>query len=92
MLSPIFMVDLAVPQRRRSRMGSWLLSDSASAPRDCAVQMLAPAALFGFGAHVAALAEFAKQQPISNVSYAHTTRIAAGGGGALGSHPARDPV
>ena len=51
------------------------------------------AALFGIGAQVAGSAKFAGQQPISKVNYAHTTRIAAlNGSGALGPHPARDPV
>jgi len=51
------------------------------------------AALFGIGAQVAGSASFAGQQPISKVNYAHTTRIAAlKGSGALGPHPARDPV
>jgi hypothetical protein len=53
----------------------------------------AKAALFGNGAQVAAAAKLAAQQPISKVNYAHTTRIASlKGGGALGPHPARDPV
>ncbi len=38
MLSPIIMVDLAVPQRRRSRTGTWLSGDSAPALRDCALK------------------------------------------------------
>jgi hypothetical protein len=50
------------------------------------------AALFGTGTQVAASAKLAAQQPISKVNYAHTTRIAALKGGALGPHPARDPV
>ena len=51
------------------------------------------ARLFGNGAQVAGPAIVAGQQPVSKVNYAHTTRIAAlKGSGALGSHPARDPV
>ena len=51
------------------------------------------AALFGSGTQVAGSAKVAGQQPISKVNYAHTTRIAAlKGSGALGPHPARDPV
>ena len=43
-------------------------------------------------AHVADQAKSTSQQPTSK-KYAHTmTRIAAFGGGALGPHPARDPV
>jgi len=48
--------------------------------------------LFGNGTQVAGSAKVAGQQPISKVNYAHTTRIAALKGGALGPHPARDPV
>lgn len=51
------------------------------------------AALFGIGTQMAGSAKLAAQQPISKVNYAHTTRIAAlKGSGALGPHPARDPV
>jgi len=51
------------------------------------------AALIGNGTQVAGLAIVAQQQPNSKVNYAHTTRIAAlKGSGALGPHPARDPV
>jgi len=47
---------------------------------------------FGNGAQAAGLAKL-PGQPISKVNYAHTTRIAAlKGSGALGPHPARDPV
>jgi len=42
MLSPIIMIDLAVPQCERSLMGTWLFSDSAPALRDCAVQVAVP--------------------------------------------------
>jgi len=130
MLSPNFMVDLSMPQRRRSRMGTWLISDDAPALRDYFVQCLfvqclpgqcwpgglavvpvqanalpetaltfarprsqVKASLFGNGAQVAAAAKFAsQQQPTSNVSYAHKTRIAATGGGRMGPQPPRDPV
>jgi hypothetical protein len=51
------------------------------------------AALLGTGSQAALLAKVAEQQHISKVNYAHTTRIAAlKGCGALGPHPARDPV
>jgi hypothetical protein len=51
------------------------------------------AVLFGNGTQVAGLVKSAGQQPISKVNYAYTTRIAAlKGCGALGPHPARDPV
>jgi hypothetical protein len=47
--------------------------------------------LFGNATHAAGQVNSAWQQPTSQ-KYAHTTRIAAAGGGALGPHPARDPV
>jgi len=48
--------------------------------------------LFGTSAHVAEQANFDLQQPTTDKHAYPTTRIAAAGGGALGSHPARDPV
>ncbi len=49
--------------------------------------------LFSSGSPAAGQAELARQQRISDVNYAHTTRIAAPmGGGTWGPHPARDPV
>ena len=47
--------------------------------------------LFGNATHAAAQVSSAWQQPTSQ-KHAYTTRIAAAGGGALGPHPARDPV
>jgi hypothetical protein len=47
--------------------------------------------LFGNATHRAGQANPARQQRTSQ-KYAPMTRIAAAGGGALGSHPARDPV
>jgi hypothetical protein len=44
------------------------------------------------GTQVAGQAEYARQQHTSNLKFAHKTRIATQGGGALGPHPARDPV
>jgi hypothetical protein len=70
----------------------------ASAQPVAAIAFVRPQArteaqLLGSGAQVAGLANIAGQQPISKVNYAHTTRIAAlKGSGALGPHPARDPV
>ncbi|HET7015505.1 MAG TPA: hypothetical protein VFI65_16425 [Streptosporangiaceae bacterium] len=48
--------------------------------------------LFGKGIQVAGQAEYARQQHMSNLKFAHKTRIATQSGGALGPHPARDPV
>ena len=46
---------------------------------------------FGSATHAAGQANSARQQRTSQ-KYAHTTRVAAAGGGAMGPHPARDPV
>ena len=64
---------------------------------EAAVTCLRPQASTGSvrtatSAHAADQAKSPQQQPTSK-KYAHTmTRIAAFGGGALGPHPARDPV
>jgi hypothetical protein len=72
-----------------ARAGVW----SVAATAFVRPQGSTKAAIFGNGAQVAGSAKFAGQQPISKVNYAHTTRIAAlKGCGALGPHPARDPV
>jgi len=55
-------------------------------------QASASAVSFGNAAHAAGQAKSALQQRTSQKKYARTTRIAALGGGALGPHPARDPV
>jgi hypothetical protein len=55
-------------------------------------QASASAVTFGNAAHAAGKATVASQQRISQKKYARTTRIAALGGGALGPHPAWDPV
>ena len=47
--------------------------------------------LFGNATQAAGQVSSAWQQRTSQ-KFAHTTRIAAAGGGALGPHPARDPV
>jgi hypothetical protein len=46
----------------------------------------------GNATHAAGLAKLALQQRISQKKDARTTRIAAVGGGAVGPHPAWDPV
>jgi len=91
MLSLISMADTPAPTvvspvRARSRKGTLVVAFARPRARTAAE-------LFGNGAQVAGLANFAGQQPISKVNYSHTTRIAAmKGSGAPGSHPARDPV
>ena len=47
--------------------------------------------ILGHASHEARQEKSAWQQPTSP-KYANTTRIAAAGGGAVGPHPARDPV
>ncbi len=47
--------------------------------------------LFGNATHAAGQADSARQQRPSQ-KYARTTRVATAGGGAMGPHPARDPV
>ena len=77
--------ELAGPARAGAR--------SAAAKAFVRPQGSTRAALFGIGIQVAGSAKVAGQQPISKVNYAHTTRTSAlKGGGALGPHPARDPV
>lgn len=49
------------------------------------------AVLSGNATHAAGETIFVPQQPISQ-KFAHKTLITAVGGGALGPHPARDPV
>src|SRR5262249_8171743 len=51
----------------------------------------ADSVLFGNATHAAGQAKVALQQRTSQ-KYAHTTRIAAAGGGAMGPPQARDPV
>ena len=48
--------------------------------------------LLSNGIQVAGQAEYVRQQHTSNQKFAHKTRIATRSGGALGPHPARDPV
>ncbi len=100
--------DAATPTHMPFRMGALFAGGCTAVPRlratGKAVAMAAAGAfagprprpsagsvLFGNATHEARQAKSAGQQPISQ-KYAHTTRIAAAGGGALGSHPARDPV
>jgi hypothetical protein len=48
--------------------------------------------LLSNGIQVAGQAGYVGQQHTSNQKFAHKTRIATRSGGALGPHPARDPV
>jgi hypothetical protein len=74
-----------------------LLSKAALAFRpDAALAYVRPQAhqayLSSGGTQVAGQAEYARQQHTSNQKFDHKTRIATQSGGALGPHPARDPV
>jgi hypothetical protein len=74
-----------------------LLSKAAVASKpDAALAFVRPQAhqayRFSGGTQVAGQAEYVRQQHTSNLKFAHKTRIATQGGGALGPHPARDPV
>ncbi|HVB41529.1 MAG TPA: hypothetical protein VNF47_02330 [Streptosporangiaceae bacterium] len=97
--------DVLAPMRMPSSPGALLTCGSVAVPRvrtqefamtGATVPVLASArpqssTFFGNGAQAAGQVEFARQQRISP-KYAHTTRIAPIGGGAMGPHPARDPV
>jgi hypothetical protein len=82
----------AVPRDRVPEMAVARLAAAGSAVTCLRPQARGGAGLSGRSALAADQAKFAFQQPTSQ-KYAHkTTQIAAAGGGALGSHPARDPV
>jgi hypothetical protein len=82
----------AVPRDRAPEPAVARMAAAESAVTCLRPQCRGAAGLSGRSALAAGQAKFALQQPTSQ-KYAHkTTRIAAVGGGALGSHPARDPV
>jgi hypothetical protein len=108
MLSLATSADAATTTRMPFRMGALFVDGCTALPRvratDTAVAAAAevvfadrrprPGAgpvILGHATHEARQEKSAWQQPTSQ-KYAHTTRIAAAGGGALGPHPARDPV
>jgi hypothetical protein len=108
MLSHIWTADAAMPARARSRTGASFVGGCTAVSRERAetavtsraaaasvvagLRPQASAVSFSNAAHAAGKAIAASQQRISQKKYARTTRIAAFGGGALGPHPARDPV
>ena len=108
MLSHIWTADAAIPARARSRTGASFVggcttvsrrrAETAVTSRAAATSVVAglrpqaSAVSLSNAAHAAGKANAASQQRISQKKYARTTRIAAIGGGALGPHPARDPV
>jgi len=97
MLSLITMAEVAANSRDRSGMGALPACSGETVLRDRALAMAAAcpqastaAVHYGSGTTAAGPAELTRQQRTSR-RYAHTTRIAAFGG-AMGPHPARDPV
>lgn len=96
MLIQISMSDVAAFARDRSGTGASPICGGVSVPRMRATAAVRPqpggaAFHYGSGTTEACLVDLT-WQPVSN-KYAHpTTRVAIAFGGALGSHPARDPV
>lgn len=98
MLSLNATAEVAAMPRVRFRTGAPLFGDSPALPRDRAIRTAArcthvstAAVMLGAGAKVAGQVESALQQRTTD-KYAYMTPIAPTGGGALGPHPARDPV
>ena len=82
----------AVPRDRGPERAAVCLAAAGQAIASPRPQASTGAALLGNGAHAAGQAKSASQQPTSK-KFAYTmTRIATTGGGAVGPHPARDPV
>jgi len=84
-------VSAVLPRHRASGAAA-----ASSAAAGSAVASAAPqprgGALIGTGAHVAEQAILAVKQPTSQQYANPMTRFAAIGGGAMGPHPAREPV
>jgi hypothetical protein len=105
MLSLATPADAATTTHMPFRMGALFVSGCTALPRVRATDTAAAEAVFadphprpgagpvipGHATHEARQEKSAWQQPTSQ-KYANMTRIAAAGGGALGPHPARDPV
>jgi hypothetical protein len=92
------MTDVAVNARDWSRPGGLLTGSGETVARHRALAKAAvcprsgpAAAHYGSGTSEACQPESIWQQRTSK-KFNHTTRIAMADGGALGSHPARDPV
>jgi len=105
LLSQISLADVASNPRGCARAGALITCGGEALRRERAfatsaamsVAWLRPdsaSARYGSGATEAGQAGFTWQQRSNRKPNhtTHTTRIAAAGGGALGSHPARDPV
>jgi hypothetical protein len=85
-------LDWPAPRDRAPKTAAAELAAAESAVSNLRPQAPGGAGLFGSSALAANQAKFALGQPTSQ-QYAHkTTRIAPIGGGAMGPHPARDPV
>ncbi len=108
MLSLISPADAAMPVCAQYPVGALSVQVAAAVSHERAIQPVFAAAvgqaaagprpraregavLFGNATQAAGETIFVPQQRTSQ-KYAHKTRIAAVGGGALGPHPARDPV
>lgn len=87
----LFGADAAVPRERAMETAVTRTAAAEAAFAGLRPQPNAGPLVFSNATHAAGQASSAWQQPTSQ-KYAHTTRIAAAGGGALGPHPARDPV
>ena len=87
-----FVVGCAAVSRERAESVAASTAAAATVGAGLRPQARASAVSFGNAAHAAGQAKSASQQRTSQKKYARTTRIAALGGGALGPHPARDPV
>jgi hypothetical protein len=103
MLSQISLADVAVNSRDRARVGASItyggekvlrdraLARSAAATSAPCLRPNSAAVHYGSGATEAGQVEFTWRQRTDS-NFTHTTRVAMADGGALGSHPARDPV
>jgi hypothetical protein len=98
MMNPMNMADVAANTRDRYRTGAVpsCLGEAVSGSRALAMAAACPqvstaAVHYSSGPIAAGRAALAQQQR-SSLKYAHMTRIAREFGGALGPHPARDPV
>jgi hypothetical protein len=97
MLNQKIMADVAADARGWSGMGTSLACSGAAVLRDRALAIACPHAAgvavvyHGSGTTAAGPEKLVRQQR-SIRKYAHSTRIATAFGGAMGPHPARDPV
>ncbi|HEY3905009.1 MAG TPA: hypothetical protein VGM14_13950 [Streptosporangiaceae bacterium] len=81
-----------IPAPKADRLSKAALAFMPEAASACVRPQAHQAYLFSNGTQVAGQAEYVRQQHTSTQKFNHKTRIATQSGGALGSHPARDPV